>query len=151
MRAVVQRVSAASVTVSGEVVGAIGAGLVVLVGVEAGDGPGDADVLADKLVNLRIFSDEAGRMNRSVIESGGAALVVSQFTLHGDVRKGRRPSFSAAAPPEDAEPLVTRLAQRIDAAGVGCQSGVFGARMDVDLRNEGPVTLVVEVRGGRVV
>ena len=151
MRAVIQRVAQASVTVAGEQVGAIGTGLLVLVGVAAGDGPDDADALADKLVHLRVFPDDDGRMNRSVADVGGAVLLVSQFTLHGDVRKGRRPSFTAAAPPGHAEPLITRVEQRITAARVRCESGVFGAHMDVDLCNDGPVTLIVETRGGRVV
>ena len=151
MRAVIQRVARASVTVAGDQVGAIGTGLLVLVGVATGDGPYDADALADKLVHLRMFPDDDGRMNRSVADAGGAVLLVSQFTLHGDVRKGRRPSFTAAAPPEHAEPLITRVGERIAAAGVRCESGVFGAHMDVDLRNDGPVTLIVDVRDGKVV
>jgi D-tyrosyl-tRNA(Tyr) deacylase len=151
MRSVVQRVARASVTVAGETVGSIETGLLVLVGVQVGDGPEDADVLADKLLSLRIFPDEHGRMNRSVREASGSVLVVSQFTLHGDVRKGRRPSFTEAASPDSAEPLVARVTQRISEAGLRCESGVFGARMDVDLRNDGPVTLIVEARGGRIV
>jgi D-tyrosyl-tRNA(Tyr) deacylase len=151
MRSVVQRVSWASVGVAGDVVGAIGTGLLVLVGVQAGDGPEDADVLAAKVVGLRVFPDDQGLMNRSLGDVGGAALVVSQFTLHGDVRKGRRPSFTAAARPEKAEPLVTRVAEAIATAGIPCETGAFGAHMDVELCNDGPVTLVVEVRDGKVV
>lgn len=138
-------------TVSGRVVGEIGTGLLALVGVEAGDGPDDARTLADKLVGLRVFPDHQGRMNRSVSDVGGAVLVVSQFTLHGDVRKGRRPSFTAAAGPEEAEPLVGRVVEGIRAAGIRCEAGMFGAHMDVDLRNDGPVTLILEVRHGKVV
>jgi len=149
--AVVQRVSSASVTVDGSPSGEIGPGLLVLVGVGHDDTPADADALADKVAGLRILPDGEGRMNRSVADAGGAVLVVSQFTLHGDVRRGRRPSFTAAAPPEAAEPLVDRVVARIRAAGIRCETGVFGAHMDVALVNDGPVTLVVETSGGRIV
>ena len=151
MRAVVQRVTRAAVRVDGETVGEIGRGLLVLVGAAAGDGPADAAALADKLAGLRIFPDDEGRMNRSVVEAGGAVLVVSQFTLCGDVRRGRRPSFTEAAPPEAAEPLVDLVAAHLREAGIPCATGRFRAHMEVDLLNDGPVTLVLDVAGGRVV
>ena len=151
MRAVVQRVARASVRVGGETVGEIGRGLLVLVGAAVGDGPADAAALADKLAGLRIFPDEEGRMNRAVGEAGGAVLVVSQFTLCGDVRRGRRPSFTAAAPPEVAEPLVEMVVERLRRAGLPCATGRFRAHMDVELLNDGPVTLVIDVAGGRPV
>lgn len=151
MRAVVQRVARASVTVEGRVVGSIGEGLLVLVGVGRADGIADADALADKLADLRIFPDGEGKMNRSLVEEGGGMLVVSQFTLHGDVRRGRRPSFTAAAPPQVAAPLVDRLVEQVEGRGIRCETGVFGAHMSVDLVNDGPVTLIVETAGGRVV
>ncbi|MFP5332041.1 MAG: D-aminoacyl-tRNA deacylase [Acidimicrobiia bacterium] len=151
MRAVLQRVSRAAVTVDGEVVGSIGPGLAVLVGVGPGDTVREADALADKLVGLRIFADAEGRMNRSVAEIGGAILVVSQFTLYGDARKGRRPSFVAAAPPEVAEPLVERVVSSVQAAGIGTATGRFGAMMSVELCNDGPVTLVLELADGRLI
>lgn len=150
MRAVLQRVSRASVTVSGGEVARIGPGLLVLVGVAPEDGPEEAAALADKLVRLRIFPDEEGRMNRSVQDVGGSVLVVSQFTLLGNVRKGRRPSFVGAAPPEAAEPLVGEVARRVEAAEVPARTGRFGAHMEVALVNDGPVTLVLEVRQGKV-
>ncbi len=151
MRAVVQRVAEASVTVGGTVVGAIGPGLLVLVGAAPGDGAAEAHALADKLVGLRIFPDDDGRMNRSVADTGGEVLVVSQFTLLADVRKGRRPSFTGAAAPELAEPLVEAVAARLAAAGVRCATGRFGAMMQVHLVNDGPVTLVIDVADARVV
>ena len=150
MRAVVQRVARAEVVAGGEPVGRIGRGLLVLVGVAEGDGPADAEALVAKLVGLRIFPDDEGRMNRSVAEVGGEVLVVSQFTLLGDVRKGRRPSFVGAAHPDTAAPLVDLVALGVREAGVGCATGRFGASMAVDLVNDGPVTLVLEVAGGRV-
>jgi len=150
VRAVVQRVSWARVRVEGETVGEIGRGLLVLVGAAAGDTAADAAALADKLAGLRIFPDDEGRMNRSVDEAGGAVLVVSQFTLLGDLRRGRRPSFSDAAPPEEAEPLVDAVAEHLRRAGVPCATGRFRAHMEVELLNDGPVTLVLEVSGGRV-
>ncbi|MEX2280688.1 MAG: D-aminoacyl-tRNA deacylase [Acidimicrobiia bacterium] len=150
MRAVIQRVSRAEVTVDSELVGRIGTGLVVLVGVGPDDGEADVEVLADKLVGLRIFPDDEGRMNRSVQDVGGGVLVVSQFTLYGDARRGRRPSFVGAAPPEVAEPLVAGLVARLATAGVQVATGRFGAMMEVDLVNSGPVTLILEVAGGRV-
>ena len=150
MRAVVQRVSWARVRVEGETVGEIGPGLLVLVGAAAGDTAADAAALADKLAGLRIFPDDEGRMNRSVAEAGGSVLVVSQFTLLGDLRRGRRPSFSDAAPPEEAEPLVDAVAEHLRRSGVPCATGRFRAHMEVELLNDGPVTLVLEVSGGRV-
>jgi D-tyrosyl-tRNA(Tyr) deacylase len=140
MRAVVQRVSSASVKVDGEPVASIGRGLVVLLGVRAGDDEGEADRIAAKLEALRVFEDGDGKMNLSVRDVGGELLVVSNFTLYGDTRKGNRPSFVDAARPEVAEPLVERVR-----AALGAQRGRFGARMAVELVNDGPVTLVVEV------
>jgi D-tyrosyl-tRNA(Tyr) deacylase len=139
VRAVVQRVSRARVTVDGEVTGEIGPGLLVLLGVRRGDTEEQADKLARKLLALRIFEDDQGRMNLSVADVGGAVLCVSQFTLYGDTRKGNRPSFVDAAPPDEAEPLYERVKSALDAQG-----GRFGAHMDVELVNDGPVTLVVE-------
>jgi D-aminoacyl-tRNA deacylase len=151
MRAVVQRVSRASVSVGSEVVGEVGPGLLVLVGVAPGDDQRDALALADKLVGLRVFADGDGKMNLSVSEIGGGILVVSQFTLYGDTRKGRRPSFVAAALPEVAEPIIQIVAGRIQELGVEVATGQFGAMMAVDLVNDGPVTLVLEIKDGRVV
>jgi D-tyrosyl-tRNA(Tyr) deacylase len=139
VRALVQRVSQASVTVDGEQVAAIGPGLLVLLGVRRGDGEAEADRIAAKLLALRIFEDDAGKMNLSVRDVGGELLCVSQFTLYGDSRKGNRPSFVDAAPPEEAEPLYERVREAL-----GAQGGVFGARMAVALVNDGPVTLLVE-------
>jgi D-tyrosyl-tRNA(Tyr) deacylase len=150
VKAVVQRVGEASVTVDGEVVGEIGPGLLILVGAEADDTEADAVAVADKLAGLRIFRDGDGRMNRSIVDVGGAALVVSQFTLLADVRRGRRPSFTRAAPPEIAEPLVAALAADLRTRGIPVAEGRFGAMMDVRLLNDGPVTIVVETAGGRV-
>lgn len=144
MRAVAQRVRRASVTVEGRVVGAIDAGLLVLLAVHRDDGPGDTAWMADKLVNLRVFGDDEGRMNRSVADIGGEILLVSQFTLYGDCRKGRRPSFIDSAPPEKAEPMYRALIEAVESRGVRCASGVFGAMMDVELVNDGPVTLIIE-------
>ncbi len=151
MRAVVQRVSRARVEVVGEVVGEIGPGLVILVGVTHDDGPGDVEAMADKVVGLRIFTDQAGKMNRSVAEVGGAVLLVSQFTLYGDVVRGRRPSFTAAAGPEQAEGLYRALADGIERRGIEVATGRFGAIMDVHLINQGPVTILLETRNGRIV
>lgn len=148
MRVVVQRVSEASVTVAGEVVGAIGPGLLALVGVREGDTQAEADWLAAKLAQLRIFADAEGRFNLSLLDMGGAALVVSQFTLYGDARKGRRPDFIRAARPEVAEPLVSYLVEKLRAAGIPTETGRFGAHMDVRLTNDGPVTLILEREGG---
>jgi D-tyrosyl-tRNA(Tyr) deacylase len=144
VRAVVQRVSGAAVRVDGATVGEIGAGVLVLVGVHANDAEADAVQVADKVANLRIFADDEGKMNRSVLECGGSALVVSQFTLYGDTRKGRRPSFVEAAAPELAEPLVRAVGARLEELGVPTSSGQFGAHMDVELTNDGPVTILVE-------
>jgi D-aminoacyl-tRNA deacylase len=140
MRALVQRVSHASVTVDGERVAQIGAGMLVLIGVKRGDTQEDADRLARKLRALRIFEDDDGRMNRSVEEANGDVLCVSQFTLYGDARKGARPSFVDAAPPDEAEPLYERVRTALNAQG-----GRFGARMKVELTNDGPVTLLIEM------
>jgi D-tyrosyl-tRNA(Tyr) deacylase len=139
MRAVVQRVSSASVTIDGETVASIGRGLVVLLGVRAGDADAEADKLAAKLEALRVFEDDAGKMNLSVRDIGGELLVVSNFTLYGDTRKGNRPSFVDAARPEQAAPLVERVR-----AALGARGGRFGARMAVALVNDGPVTLVID-------
>ncbi|MFZ1984710.1 MAG: D-aminoacyl-tRNA deacylase [Desulfatitalea sp.] len=146
MRAVVQRVSESSVSVEGRVVGAIGPGLLVLLGVAQEDTEGDADYLADKIVQLRIFEDEAGKLNLSLLERGGAMLVVSQFTLLGDCRKGRRPSFAGAAPPQRAEVLYQRFADRVATQGIRVATGQFRAMMKVTLVNDGPVTLILESR-----
>jgi D-aminoacyl-tRNA deacylase len=144
MRAVVQRVTESSVSVSGRVVGAIGPGLLVLLGVARGDTAQDADYLADKIVHLRIFEDQAGKMNLSLLESGGALLVVSQFTLLGDCRKGRRPSYAAAAPPETAERLYLHFTEVVRVFNIPTATGRFRAMMKVDLINDGPVTLIVD-------
>ncbi|MDF1594723.1 MAG: D-aminoacyl-tRNA deacylase [Acidimicrobiia bacterium] len=149
MRAVIQRVARAEVRTGGATVGSIGPGLLVLVGATDGDTEADATILADKLLGLRIFRDEAGKMNRSVVETGGSILVVSQFTLYSDLRRGKRPSFVAAAGPELAEPLIESLTRRLGES-VPVASGRFGAKMQVELVNDGPVTIVVEVAGGRV-
>jgi D-tyrosyl-tRNA(Tyr) deacylase len=146
MRAVVQRVSWARVRVGAEVVGEIGPGLLVLLGAATGDGEADADYLAGKLVNLRVFEDEAGAMNRSLLERGGALLVVSQFTLLGDCRKGRRPSFIAALEPTAAERLCDRLALACRGLGAAVATGRFRAMMQVELCNDGPVTLLLDSR-----
>ena len=146
MRAVVQRVSEASVAVEGRTVGRIGPGLLVLLGVARGDGEADAAYLADKVVNLRVFADEAGQMNRSVLDAGGALLVVSQFTLLGDARRGRRPGFTEAASPEEAAALYQRFVELARGAGVPVEEGVFRASMDVALVNQGPVTLLLDSR-----
>jgi D-tyrosyl-tRNA(Tyr) deacylase len=144
MRAVVQRVSEASVTVEERVAGEIGTGLLVLVGISRTDTRSDADWLADKLAGLRIFEDDAGKLNRSVVEVGGSLLVVSQFTLYGDCRKGRRPSFDGAAEPGEARRLYEYFVEACRKRGVNVQTGVFQATMRVQLVNEGPVTLVVD-------
>lgn len=144
MRAVVQRVNRARVTVEGAATGEIGRGLLVLLGVSRTDGPGQADYLADKIIGLRIFPDEAGKMNRSLAEAGGALLVVSQFTLYGDCRKGRRPSFDEAAGPEQAKALYERFVERARGLGAAVATGEFQAYMRVELENDGPVTLICE-------
>ncbi|HYN14513.1 MAG TPA: D-aminoacyl-tRNA deacylase [Terriglobales bacterium] len=144
MRAVVQRVQRARVTVSGETAGEIGQGLLVLLGVGQNDTEAAADYLADKIAGLRIFDDEAGRMNHAVGEIGGAVLVVSQFTLLGDVRRGKRPSFDAAARPELARRLYEYFVGKLRAAGLRCQTGRFQEMMQVELVNEGPVTILLD-------
>jgi D-tyrosyl-tRNA(Tyr) deacylase len=144
MRAVVQRVSRARVEVDGAVMGEIGPGLLVLLGVAKNDTRADAEFLAEKILGLRIFSDEAGKMNRSIAETGGSLLIVSQFTLYGDVRKGRRPSFDLAAPPEQARALYEDFVSLTRRSGLKVETGVFQATMAVSLVNEGPVTLIVE-------
>lgn len=145
MRALVQRVTEARVEVGGEVVGEIGPGLCVLVGVSCTDTEAVADKLASKVWHLRVFDDDGGVMNRPVGESGGSLLVVSQFTLYGDTRRGRRPSWTAAAPPERAEPLVAAFVRALEAHGARVATGRFGAEMRVTLVNDGPVTLLLEV------
>ena len=144
MRAVVQRVSSASVLVDGKVTGEIAAGLCVLIGVGQGDSGEDARWLADKVVDLRIFEDEQGKMNRSVVEVGGGILAISQFTLLGDARKGNRPAFIEAARPEAAQPLYGQFCQRVRERGVPVGEGVFRATMQVRIVNEGPVTLLLD-------
>ena len=144
MRIVVQRVKSGSVCVASETVGQIERGLVLLVGIHRDDNEDAVRFCAEKCVHLRIFSDETGKMNESLIDVDGAALIISQFTLYGDCRKGRRPSFDAAARPEVANVLYTRFIERISDMGVRVESGVFGADMQVEIHNDGPVTLVVE-------
>jgi D-tyrosyl-tRNA(Tyr) deacylase len=151
VRAVVQRVTEASVSVDGDVVGAIGSGLLILIGAAATDTSADVDALADKLIGLRIFRDEADRMNRSIVDAGGSALVVSQFTLLADVKRGRRPSFTRAAQPDRAEALVADFSAALRGRGLEVEEGRFGAMMDVQLVNDGPVTIVIDTEGGRVV
>jgi len=141
MRALIQRVSRARVTVDEKVVGEIGRGILVLLGVGMGDGEAQVKALADKIVHLRIFEDDEGKMNHSILEVGGQVLVVSQFTLYADVRRGRRPSFTDAAPPSLAEPLVERFKSAIAAHGLTVADGIFGAYMEVELLNNGPVTI----------
>jgi len=144
MRLILQRVSSASVAVDGETLSRIGAGMVILVGVEKGDGPSQVAKAAEKLRHLRIFEDSDGRMNRDIQETGGSLLVVSQFTLAGSLAKGRRPSFGWAAQPEEAEPLIQELVDRLRQLGVPVQTGRFRAKMEVSLVNEGPVTFLLE-------
>ena len=144
MRAVLQRVSEARVRIDGEVVGEIGCGLLVLLGIAPADAPEQAEWLADKIVGLRVFEDDDGKMNRDVIEVGGGVLIVSQFTLYGDCRKGRRPSFIEAAPPAVAVPLYAAFIDAVRARGVPVATGRFGAMMQVELVNDGPVTLIVD-------
>src|SRR5690349_1240249 len=143
MRAVVQRVTRGRVSVGAEVTGEIGHGLVVLLGVGRKDGEGDAEYLASKVAGLRIFADESGKMNRSVAETGGSILAVSQFTLYGDVTKGRRPAFDAAAPAEQARKLYEHFIAKAASLGVSCQSGRFQENMQVELINDGPVTILL--------
>lgn len=144
MRVVVQRTREASVTVAGEIVGQIDHGLMLLVGITHEDGEKEVEFVADKIANLRIFEDEEGKMNHSVLETGGQILSVSQFTLYGDCRKGRRPNFMAAARPDNAEPLYELFNAKLREKGLQVETGRFGAMMDVSLRNDGPVTLIVE-------
>ena len=144
MRAVVQRVSRCKVSVGGDVVGEIGPGLLVLLGVALGDTEAAADYLADKIAGLRIFEDAAGKMNLAVTDVKGSVLVVSQFTLHGDVRRGKRPSFDAAARPEEARRLYEYFVSKVRAAGVRCETGRFQEMMDVELVNAGPVTILLD-------
>ena len=144
MRAVVQRVSRAKVSVNGEVTGEIGRGLLILLGVGAGDTESDADYLSEKIAGLRIFEDENGKMNRAAAEIGGSVLVVSQFTLYGDVRRGKRPSFDAAAPPSQARQLYEYFVARVRTAGLICETGRFQEMMQVELVNDGPVTVLLD-------
>jgi D-aminoacyl-tRNA deacylase len=146
MRAVVQRVSCASVTVDGRIVGRIGSGLLAFVGVAHDDGPADVQYIAAKIRELRIFPDEQGRMNRSVVEAGGAVLVVAQFTLQADCRKGRRPSFDPAAPPPLARALYEEVIRSLRETGLTVEAGEFQAHMNVELVNDGPVTLLLDSR-----
>ena len=146
MRVVLQRVSRASVKIDGEITGAIGAGLVLLLGVAKDDTPEDVKYVVDKCVGLRIFGDDQGKMNRSLLDVAGEVLAISQFTLYGDTRKGRRPSFEGAAPPERAEPLYELAVERLREHGITVATGRFGAFMEVSLVNDGPVTLTVESR-----
>lgn len=144
MRAVIQRVSSASVTVDDRVVGKVGAGMLILVGVGHGDGLPEAMLLAEKIANLRIFADDQGRFNRSLLDISGEALVVSQFTLYADTRRGRRPSFTDAAAPDVAAPLVDAFAAALRGRGITVATGVFGAHMQVALQNDGPVTILFD-------
>lgn len=144
MRAVLQRVSRASVTVDGQIVGQIGQGLLIFLGIGQGDSETQVKMLADKIVQLRIFGDEEGKMNRSLLDVHGEALVVSQFTLYADTRKGRRPSFIHAAPPAIAIPLYEQFKEALASYGLAVASGIFGASMSIELRNEGPVTILLD-------
>lgn len=149
MRAVLQRVSRASVEAGSERAGGIGPGLLVLIAAEKGDAPAQADWIARKIAELRIFEDDAGKMNRSVVEAGGSVLLVSQFTLAADCRKGRRPSFARAALPDEAKPLLARVREGLERAGLTVEEGRFGEHMKVELVNDGPVTIVLEKRPGQ--
>jgi D-aminoacyl-tRNA deacylase len=144
MRALIQRVTSAKVVVEGKLVAKIGHGLVILLGIGMGDTDDQATFLAEKIATLRIFEDHSSKFNLSLLDVGGDAIVVSQFTLYGDTSKGRRPSFSKAAQPETAAPLVEKFAKFLIAQGIPCQSGVFGAHMLVDIQNDGPVTILLE-------
>jgi D-tyrosyl-tRNA(Tyr) deacylase len=144
MRAVLQRVTEARVEVAGQIVGEIGAGLLVLLGVARDDSTSDADYLSAKIAHLRIFDDDEGKMNRSVVDTAGAMLVVSQFTLYGDARRGRRPSYSDAAEPEKANQLYEYFVDRVRRLGLKVQTGVFQAMMKVTLTNDGPVTILID-------
>jgi len=144
VRAVVQRVSRAKVAVEGQITGEIGRGLLVLVGVGQSDSTADAEYLCEKILGLRVFEDENGKMNRSLVDIGGQLLIVSQFTLYGDVRRGKRPSFDAAAPPQQARELYEVFVDRVRIAGVQCETGRFQETMQVELVNEGPVTILLD-------
>jgi D-tyrosyl-tRNA(Tyr) deacylase len=148
MRAVVQRVTSASVTVDGEIVGRIGRGFLVLLGVAQDDGQTDVVYTAQKLIGLRVFEDDDGKMNRALQEVGGAMLIVSQFTLYGDCRKGRRPSFIEAAPPDKADSLYRQVVAEVRGQGIAVETGRFQAQMQVELVNDGPVTLLIDSRKG---
>jgi D-tyrosyl-tRNA(Tyr) deacylase len=150
VRAVVQRVTRAAVRVDGDTVGSIESGFLVLLGIGVGDDAADAAAMASKIGGLRVFADADGRMNLSLVDVGGGVLVVSQFTLLAETRKGRRPSFVAAASPEVADPLVEAVAERLRDQGIGVETGRFGARMEVESVNEGPVTIVIDVVDGSV-
>jgi D-tyrosyl-tRNA(Tyr) deacylase len=145
VRLVIQRVSSARVIVANQPVAEIGGGLLILLGVEHADTQAQARALAEKTAHLRIFEDDAGKTNRSLLDTGGAALVVSQFTLYADTRRGRRPSFTAAAPPQTASPLVDDFAAQLRALGVPAQTGQFGAHMQVELVNDGPMTIILDM------
>jgi D-tyrosyl-tRNA(Tyr) deacylase len=147
---VIQRVSEARVLVGDAVVGEIGHGLVLLIGVERGDGESDVATLVRKVAEMRLFPDDAGKMNRSISDSGGSVLVVSQFTLLADVRKGRRPSFTDAADPDDAQPHIAAICAGLKQRGISVAAGMFGAHMQVELVNDGPVTIVLDVADGQV-
>jgi len=151
VRVVIQRVLEASVKVGEDVVGAIGPGLCLLVGVEPDDSAADVTTVVEKTVGLRVFADDDGKMNLSLADVGGEVLVISQFTLLADMRRGRRPSFTGAAAPESAAPLVDNMISGFADRGLSTASGVFGAKMDVSLVNDGPVTLILNVRGGQLV
>ena len=148
MRAMIQRVSRASVSVDGKIVGQIGRGLLVLLGVSRTDTEAAADYLAEKITGLRIFEDAAGKMNLSVVDIKGSVLLVSQFTLYGNVRRGKRPSFDAAAPPEQARKLYEYMVERLRGLGIPCQTGIFQAMMHVELVNDGPVTILLDSEKG---
>jgi len=148
MRAVVQRVKKASVSIDGKIVGKINKGLVILVGVKNGDTERDAKFLADKCVNLRIFADEAGKFNLSALDVAGELLAISQFTLYGDTRKGRRPSFVKAAPPAISQPLYEKFIDYLQESGLKTATGEFGAMMLVEIHNDGPVTIILEATNG---
>ncbi|HLS23493.1 MAG TPA: D-aminoacyl-tRNA deacylase [Pseudogracilibacillus sp.] len=151
MKAVIQRVKKANVTVDGQVIGEIDHGLLVLLGVTEGDSEKDIETIVNKLINLRIFEDEEGKMNLSLLDVEGSILSVSQFTLYGDVRKGRRPSFSKAARPEEAEDLYDKFNEYLRGKGVEVETGQFGAMMDVSLINNGPVTFIIESIDGTLI
>lgn len=144
MKVVIQRVSCASVKVEGKIVGEIGIGFLVLLGITHNDTEKEADFLADKIVNLRVFEDKDGKMNLGLRDVGGSALVISQFTLYGDASKGRRPSFTEAARPEKAIPLYEYFIRKVSEGGIKVETGIFGAMMEVSLTNSGPVTIIIE-------